>query len=274
MTRARPGIIPCELLPETRSRISRFAESLERHAAQVGNHGLTAEEFEQSGLLRAAIEKLRGTQAAATTVKRRFMKDVMDHLTEHGEIVSWDFRGTGERYDYEIRMANKRVSIVETKGCLDGNNTNIFQRPAQADEFIIWSLCQNPGADPRRNAWSGLHTRLGAEIIHRREKVDAVILWDMVCGTVGRPCPKLAADPSRCTEIGRGRRVPPPCIYLMPRSVPDPRNNPAPPCSAVEDVSLVGALMRAFKADASDIVEVHIESRVEDATVQRRTRFV
>ena len=38
-----------------------------------------------------------------------------------------------------------RVSVVELKGCLDGNNTTIFERPANAQEFIIWSVCTNPG---------------------------------------------------------------------------------------------------------------------------------
>ena len=37
------------------------------------------------------------------------------------------------------------------KGCLDGENTNKFERPTEADEFITWSLCTNSGADPRRN---------------------------------------------------------------------------------------------------------------------------
>ncbi len=235
---------------------------------------MSEEEFHESGIFRAAVERLRGTQAAATAVKRRFMADVLDHLRQTGAVAEWRFCGSGERYDYEILTGDGRVSMVETKGCLDGNNTNIFQRPAQADEFVIWSLCQNPGADPRRNAWSGLHTRLGAEVIHRRERVDAVVVWDMLCGTPGRPCPKVEADPSRRTQIGKGRSAPPPCIYLMPRSIPDPRNNPSPPCATVEDVSLVRALLLGFRGDASDVVEVQIETRVKDATVQRKTRFL
>jgi len=274
MTASKPAIIPCQLLEGTRARISRFAEALEHAGPTVGDHGMTKEEFEQSGLFRAAIERLRGTQAATTAVKRRFMRDVLDHLKKTGEIRDWKFVGSGERYDYEIAMPAGRISVVENKGCLDGNNTNIFQRPAQADEFIIWSLCQNPGADPRGNAWSGLHTRLGAEMISRREKVDAVIIWDMVCGTAGRPCPKLQANPGRATRIGRGRRVPPPCVYLMPRSVPDPRNNPRPRCASLEEVKLARALLRAFKGDAADVVEVLIEARMKGATVQRRTTFI
>ena len=36
---------------------------------------------------------------------------------------------------------------------MDENNTNIFERPPHAHEFIIWSVCTNPGADPQHNAW-------------------------------------------------------------------------------------------------------------------------
>jgi len=39
-------------------------------------------------------------------------------------------------------------------------------------------------------------------------------------------------------------------------------------------VKLVEALQRGFKADASDVVEVLIETRMEGATVQRRTTFI
>jgi hypothetical protein len=170
-------------------------------------------------------------------------------------------------------MPTGRISIIETKGCLDGNNTNIFERPPQADEFIIWSLCQNPGSDPAHNAWSGIHTRLSAEIIHRRQRVDGVVIWDMVCGTAGRPCPKLAADPTRATRIEGGRSLPPPCLYLFPRSIPDPRSNPTPACWQLTDVQILNALWTGFMGNAADVVEVGIEARMEGADVQRRTRF-
>ena len=89
-----------------------------------------------------------------------------------------------------------QTAAIELKGCLDGNNTNIFERPPHAHEFIIWSVCTNPGADPRHNAWSGIHTRLSAEIISRHQLVDGIVIWDMVCGTIG-PTVSEAARPIR-----------------------------------------------------------------------------
>lgn len=273
MTPGTDPIIPCELSPETDKRIEAYVEALLRQAPAIGDHGLTEREFWDSGILRSAIERLRGRQAAALSVKRRFMEDILNALQRDGEISRWEFVGVGERHDYEIRMPDGRISVVETKGCLDGNNTNIFERPAQADEFVIWSLCQNPGADPRHNAWSGIHTRIGAEIIHRRQRVDGVVIWDMLCGTAGRPCPKLALSAARATVLQAGRKVPPPCIYLLPRSIPDPRNNPRPPSWSLADIRLLHALWRCFKGDESDVVEVRIEARMERANVQRRTKF-
>jgi len=271
---ARRPIIPCTLLPETRARLDAYVEALRQAAPHIGAHGLTPDEFHSSGIFRSAIEQLRGIQAASMTEKRNFMAEILNHLQQSALVRDWAYQGAGERHDYQVRMPTGRISVVETKGCLDGNNTNIFERPPQADEFIVWSLCQNPGSDPRLNAWSGIHTRLSAEIIHRRQRVDGVVIWDMVCGTVGRPCPKLAANAARTTRIGAVRSVPPPCIYLFPRSIPDARNNPAPACWQLRDIELLHALWRGFNGNAADVVEVRIEARIEGVQVQRRTRFV
>ena len=270
MSRPEP-IIFCELLPETRARIEAYAEALREQAPFIGDHGLDEADFWDSGIFRSAIERLRGQQAASLAQKQAFVKLVLDHARAQGAVAEWRFTGAAERHDYEVRMPSGRVAVIETKGCLDGNNTNIFERPPQADEFVVWSLCQNPGADPRHNAWSGIHTRLSAEIIHRRQGVDGVVIWDMVCGT-GRPCPKLAAEPDRATPLG-ARRVPPPCVYLLPRSIPDPRNNPNPPTWRLEEQEFLHALWRTFKGDPSDITHVHIESRMSEADLQRRTSF-
>lgn len=262
-------ITPCRLEPEVKRSISAFAEALKTAAPGIGEHGLTETEFWRTGLFRGAIEKLRGTQSATTAEKQAFVSDVLSWLGKQGIIESWRSAATAERHDYEVIMPSGRVCAIEAKGCLDGNNTNIYQRPPNADEFVIWSLCQNPGADPRHNAWSGIHTRLSAEIIHKGELVDALIVWDDLCGTLGRPCPKLA-DPSRATRIS-DRSVPPPCIYLFPRTVPDPRNNPRPPVHALENLAFVRALYDALRCDQGDVTNVLIEASMKDSSVARRT---
>jgi len=255
------SIIPCQLSAETSKRIQDYADALLAGGHALGEHGLSREEFERAGLFRAAIERLRGQQAASMADKREFIASKLNVMRECGVIKTWAFSGAADRHDYEVGMPNGRVCVIEAKGCLDGNNTNIFERPPHADEFLIWSLCQNPGADPRHNVWSGIHTRLSAETIHRRVQVDGLIVWDMLCGSVGRPCPKL--------EDGIGE--PPPCIYIFPRSVSDPRNNPSPPPREADELSFVAAMMKTFGCDSSSLNQVRIESKYEDNALIRRT---
>jgi hypothetical protein len=271
--RREKAIIPCELSFETKKIIDDYTKSLQEKAPFIGDHGLDEDEFWRSGLFRSAIEKIRGVQAATMEGKRAFVKDALDHLKEKEFIKEWRFTGAGERHDYTIQMPDGKTTIIETKGCLDGNNTNIFERPANADNFIIWSLCQNPGADPRKNAWSGIHTRLSAEIIGRRVLVDGLIIWDMICGTKGRPCPKLHPQKDRATKLPNFI-VPPPCIYLFPHSVPDPRNNPSPSVWNIKDVSFLNGLAKAFRCKKDEINRIMIETRMNGNDVERRTRFM
>lgn len=204
--------------------------------------------------------------------KRAFVEAVLAKLESLKLIVEWAFEGSGDRHDYRVSMPGGWISIIETKGCLDGNNTNIFERPANADEFVIWSLCQNPGADPRKNAWSGIHTRLSAEIVASGKLVDGLVIWDMLCGTIGRPCPKLT-DKDRTFVRLKRRVVPPPCIYLFPRNVPEPRNNPRPPCHKLAEVRLLHALHQAFGGRDDEVISVAMEARMGEGGIERKTTF-
>jgi hypothetical protein len=170
-----------------------------------------------------------------------------------------------------VTLPTGRVAVIELKGCLDGNNTNIFQRPANANEFVIWSVCTNPGADPRHNAWSGIHTRLSAEIITRQELVDGCIIWDMVCATIGRLCPKIAGKPERVSEVGHFK-APPPCIYLFPGTVPQPRTNPTPVAQSIDDVQFLKALHKCFKGDDVELNYVDFVVEYKGADIVRKTR--
>lgn len=139
--------------------------------------------------------------------KKQYLASLFNAMQAAGHIAGWTFEGSGERHDYHVRMRDGSLTVIEAKGCLDGNNTNIFTRPANADQFIIWSLCQNIG-DPRKNVWSGIHTRLLPEMITRKEQVDGLVVLDMVCGTIGRVCPKIA-ERTECGRVIEGKRVMP-----------------------------------------------------------------
>ena len=265
------SVIPCQQNEELQIKIREFAEVLKTQAHQLGEHGLDELEFYNSGLFRGVIERIRGQFAATMRDKREFVQHVLNHMQDGNFIKEWESAGSENRHDYTVTLASGRVAVIELKGCLDGNNTNIFDRPPHAQEFIIWSVCTNPGSDPQLNAWSGIHTRLSAEIISREQRVDGVIIWDMVCSTVGRPCPKLVGenDP-RITALGH-YRLPPPCIYLFPATIPAPRNNPSPAPQRLQDVELLQAFAKCFHADDNDLNYVSFTVSHDGAETVRAT---
>lgn len=265
------SIIPCSQNEELRRLIEKYAETLKTEAHRLGNHGLDENEFYNSGLFRGAIERIRGQFSATMREKREFARHVLNYMQDQGCITEWESSGEANRHDYTVRLPGGRIGVIELKGCLDGNNTNIFERPPHAQEFIIWSICTNPGADPRHNAWSGLHTRLSAEIIARQQRVDGLIIWDMVCGTVGRPCPKLQHLPRRTTAVAH-YELPPPCIYVMPATIASPRNNPRPVAQSLEDVHLLKAFHVCFAGSDDEVNYVDFEVEHRGADTVRRTR--
>lgn len=244
-SKAKPPVIPCEIGSALKGQIDEFAEVLRTQAHTLGSHGMTEEAFYASGLLPGAIQRIRGQYSSSMFSKRDFVARVLRHMEDQKLIAEWQSAGGKNRFDYMVTMPDGRLAAIELKGCLDGNNTNIFERPSHAQEFIIWSVCTNGGADPRKNAWSGIHTRLGPEIIESSRVVDGLVIWDWLCGSPFRVCPKLLRYQGREIVLDQFK-LPPPCIYLFPRTVPTVRNNPNPEPHKLENVSFLNALNTCF----------------------------
>lgn len=263
--------IPCEQDPELRCQIERFAEVLKTQAHKLGDHGLSEKEFYASPIFRGAIQQVRGEFAAAMREKREFVQHVLNHPEDHGFIANWDRAKRGVLRDYAVCLNSGRTAIIDLKGCLDGDNTKIFERPNDADEFVIWSLCTNVGADPRRNAWSGIHTRISAEIITRGQLVDGLLIWGMMCGTIGRVCPKLAngRDSGRRTLIG-SFCVPPPYIYLFPASIPF-AETPRVTAQSLTNVEFLAAFHSCFGSHDDEVNHVSFEIALHGEETMRRT---
>jgi len=255
----RPPSIPCERRPALKEQIEAYAEVLKTQAHTLGSHGLTEEEFYNSGLLSGAIQRIRGQYSASMFDKRDFVARVLRHMEDAGYIKEWLSAGGKNRHDYSVTMPNGRIAVIELKGCMDGNNTIIFERPPHAQEFIIWSVCISESSDPRLNAWSGIHTRLGVQMIDKEAQVDGLIVWDWLCGTPARPCPKLARMPGqRLTTVGQ-YQLTPPCIYMFPRTVPSERNNPNPEPHKLEDVSFLAAVNECFGGFFDEVNKVRFK---------------
>jgi hypothetical protein len=266
------SVIPCQKNRNLQQLIREYAEVLKTEAHTLGAHGLSERDFYDSGLFRGVIERVRGQFSSTMREKREFARDVLNYMQDRGFIKDWESTGQANRHDYMVTLPMGRIAVIEMKGCLDGNNTNIFERPARAQEFIIWSICLNRGADPQRNAWSGIHTRLSAEIIERKQVVDGLLVWDMICGTVGRPCPKLLGSEQRLTQVSH-YKLSPPCIYVFPPTIPSPRNNPRPLAQSLEDVSLLKAFHECFCGEDSEINYVDFEIEHHEADTVRRSRI-
>ncbi len=265
-------VTPCLQNAQLREMIERYAEVLKSEAHRLGDHGLDEAEFYNSGIFRGAIERVRGQFSATMREKREFVRHILNYMQDQNFITDWQSAGEANRHDYAVTMPSGRTSVIELKGCLDGNNTNIFDRPSQANEFVIWSVCTNPGADPRHNAWSGIHTRLSAEIIARQQRVDGMVIWDMVCGTIGRPCPKIAGgQPPRLTTIGPFELVPP-CLYVFPSTIPA-RNNPHPPAQQLSDVHFLHALNDCFQGRDEEVSYVDFKVKYAGVDTIRTTRI-
>lgn len=272
--------IPCEKNLDLEAKIEAFAETIRTEAHKLSGHGLEEKDFYESGILEGAIQRIRGQYSASMATKRSFVALVLNFMQDQKLIKDWQSAGGSNRYDYSVTLLDDRVCAIELKGCLDGNNTNIFERPTHVQEFVMWSVCSNAAADPRHNVWSGIHTRLSAEIIENEKQVDGLVVWDWICGTVGRPCPKLAKlkpsndageeDLPRLTSVGQ-YQLPPACIYLFPRSVPTVRNNPNPEPHELKQVGFLAALHKCFDGRDEEINRVRFAVANQGSDLVRTT---
>lgn len=264
------SVIPCRTNPSLKQKIEEFADVLKTESHKLGAHGLTEGDFCNSGLFRGAIERVRGQFAASMSEKRAFVRAILGFMQDRNHIKTFDSSGSQNRYDYTVELASGKIAVIELKGALDGNNTNIFERPAHAQEFVVWSVSTNQGGDPERNVWSGLHTRLSAEVVANAKRVDGLIVWDWVCGTLGRPCPKVADNASRHIQVAQFT-LPPPCIYLFPATIPEPRNNPKPRAQSLASVELLMAFHRCFGGADDELNYVDFEVAYAGVETVRKT---
>lgn len=207
---------------------------------------------------------MRGTASATTSTKQRFISAVLDHCARRGLIQSWDFIGAARRQDYRVVLADGTKVAVEAKGCGDGNNMTIWDRPAWAQEFVIWSLCPDSlQHDPGDGVWSAIATRLMPKIAADHKVVDAFVFWDGRCGSRLRRCPKSHGVTStlraKATDIaaqrGKARWLPPPCVYLFPSTAPTVPHNASPTPHTVQSAKFAQMLLSAFNVPDAEMVD-------------------
>ncbi|MCK0099626.1 hypothetical protein MWU38_09540 [Qipengyuania sp. S6317L1] len=262
--------IPCRKDPDLKRQIEEFSETLKTRSHELNTFGLSEKDFYESGIFEGSIQRVRGQISASMAEKKAFVAHILNHMEDAGYIKNWIEAGNANRHDYSVTLNDDKIAAIELKGCLDGNNTNISARPPHANEFIVWSVCQNKGADPRHNVWSGIHVRFSADVISEKKQVDGLIVWDWLCGTAARTCPKIDDAPERVNEVGP-YRLPPPCIYLFPATIPSPRNNPKPPPRPLEEVGFLKAMQSCFGGFDTELNSVTFEAGIDGVDIVRAT---
>lgn len=264
-------IVPCIREAAFEAKVEQIAGILKERSHEVAALGLTEDQFYDGGYFRAAIEKIRGQYAATMTDKRAFMRAVLNHLEGHG-IDGWSHAENSDRHDYTVSLTEGGTAVIEQKGCLDGNNVNISERPPNADEFYIWGICTNKGSDIAHGIRSAIN-RLTAEMIATGKRVDGIVISDMMCGDTARPCPKLAAAPNRATALNQFN-LPPPCLYLFPATVAHVRLNAKPSIRTLASLKFASVLMAQFHGNAEDVNFVEYEARKVGDRTQRRMKVL
>ena len=97
------------------------------------------------------------------------------------------------------------------------------------------------------------------------------MIWDWVCGTIARPCPKLAGGEDRTTTVA-SYVLPPPCIYVFPGTIASTRNNPAPVAQSLDDAQFLKALQECFRCREDEVNFVDFEVQHVGSETERKTR--
>jgi len=242
----------------------------EEHPEVLTKHDISPTDYPL--LFNSAIQSLRGTSAATTTDKRRFVAQILNFMKEQSLIAEWQDLRTQGRNDYRVNLPNGRSIAIEAKGCPDGNNMTIYERPSWAEEFIIWSQCPDSLAkDPGAGVWSGISTRLFPHMMESdTQRVDALIFYDGRCASSFRQCPYQFGITSSLREAAT--KIPgypeadwmsAPCVYLLPRTKAHYTSNPKPPLTSLNDSEFVTALLRAF-----GVPEENMRDHVQWASVE------
>jgi hypothetical protein len=111
-------VVPCRKNAELQAKIREFSEIIRTQTHTLGEHGLTEQEFYNSGIFRGAIERIRGQFSATMRKKREFVQHILNYMQDRGFIGEWRLSGGESRHDYTVSMPSGRTSVIEFKGCL------------------------------------------------------------------------------------------------------------------------------------------------------------
>ena len=228
------------------------------HPDVLLQHAVQPEDYKSGLVFRSAIESIRGTFIASSTIGREgLVRDVLENLLQRNRIAEYAQSSGRARYDFTVRLERDPdcLAALEVK-VGEGNSINISERPLWATEFGVW--CHLDGAivnQPAHGAHSIIN-RLTNELVRRQKLVDVLFFKDILCGTRTRPCPKY---PGREDKIGLQTA---PDVFLFPQRVPS-LDDPEPPVHTLAGLKLPRLILNLFDVDDSKqdehVWQVHVK---------------
>jgi len=191
-------------------RVSALVAALASDEAYLATKGLSADEYTRA--LPTAIERLRGSWAASSADRRKFLVTVFEEMRERGLISKLEMPQYGEDTVYRLTVSGFGDVAVIQKGCPDGAHSSVrWTTPKWAVETYLWWLCSSTASEPGEHVAKGINRLRQRFFSEAPDTLDGVIFHNDLCGSAQRPCPKVNCS----ITIGRFR-TPPPCIYVMP----------------------------------------------------------
>lgn len=210
-------------------RVSKVIEELAREESFLAGRGLTPQEYTRG--LPAAIESLRGSKAASSAEKRKFLTDIFQAMLARGLISRLALPDYGDDTVYRLTLDGFGDVAVIQKGCPDGAHSSVrWSAPSWARESYLWWLCSSLNSEPGEHVAKGVNRLRQRFLSAAPDTIDGVIFHNNLCGSPERPCPKM----DRGLDLG-DLRTPPPCVYVMPNRQ-----------RGVEDWNWTGTQQRVF----------------------------
>ena len=150
-------ILPCSHDPAALAQIEPTIDLLQnmdnRHPEVLLEEGIQPQDYHPKRIFRSAVETIRGSFIASSVTQRQGMVDgVLGRLRTQGKIADFKKTGRGVRHDFTVVLseASRVCAALEVKGG-EGISVTVTERPAWAQEFLLWFHFG-------RSVWNGQRT--------------------------------------------------------------------------------------------------------------------
>lgn len=271
-------VLPCihkeRITRQVRPTIDLLTNLDEWHPDVLLQHNILPKDYKGALVFRSAIESIRGTFIASSTLGREgSVRSILEELTTLRRIASYEHTGNRNRHDFTVAVTRDPdyFAVLEVKGG-EGNSINISDRPLWAREFGVWCHLDGAIINPPAHGARAIIGRLTNELVTRKKHVDVLFFRDVLCGTSVRPCPKYPSRPRN-----RGARIAPD-VFLFPQRIPQ-ESDPEPPVHTLETLKLPRLVLDLFgvprEQEEAHIWQVHVAfRRASEERVAREVRIV